>query len=108
MNSTNKIDLSEELDNTTTENVTDNATTDGSISDITDDAVALAYDYYDKYYENIQNKLDMVVIKEDKMIENQDKIIAQNDTFTSLGYTIIFFLALIFIYNVLRNAINVK
>ena len=41
---------------------------------LANDSIALAYDYYDRYYENVLSKLDTIVVSEDTSIKNQEQI----------------------------------
>lgn len=87
---------------TATENTTSaNNTTEDIKSDeykesFANDSIALAYDYYDRYYENVLNKLDTIVVNEDTLIKNQEQIISKLDiinlTFNTLLFTVLLWL----------------
>ena len=101
--------------NIVSENSTTDLETDLSINDDTttsdtlaDDNIAMALDYYDRYYEQVLDNLEVVTLNQDTIIDNQETLIAQNDEFKILSYTLIFIICIIFIYNFLRNMIIVK
>lgn len=101
--------------NIVSENSTTDLETDLSINDDTttsdilaDDNIAMALDYYDRYYEQVLDNLEVVTLNQDTIIDNQETLIAQNDEFKTLSYTLIFIICIIFIYNFLRNMIIVK
>ena len=70
---------------------------------LANDKIALAYDYYDRYYENVLNKLDTIVVNEDTSIKNQEQIISKLDTVTLTFNTILFVILLWFLIDVIRH-----
>ena len=99
--------------NTTNSTATEN-TTSANISaedpnskeykeSLANDSIALAYDYYDRYYENVLNKLDIIVVNEDTSIKNQEQIISKLDTVTLTFNTILFVILLWFLIDVIRH-----
>ncbi len=99
--------------NTTNSTATEN-TTSANISaedpnskeykeSLANDSIALAYDYYDRYYENVLNKLDTIVVNEDTSIKNQEQIISKLDTATLTFNTILFVILLWFLIDIIRH-----
>ena len=99
--------------NTTNSTATEN-TTSANISaedpnskeykeSLANDSIALAYDYYDRYYENVLNKLDTIVVSEDTSIKNQEQIISKLDTVTLTFNTILFAILLWFLIDIIRH-----
>lgn len=70
---------------------------------LANDSIALAYDYYDRYYENVLNKLDTIVVNEDTSIKNQEQTISKLDTVTLTFNTILFVILLWFLIDVIRH-----
>ena len=99
--------------NTTNSTATEN-TTSANISaedpnskeykeSLANDSIALAYDYYDRYYENVLSKLDTIVVSEDTSIKNQEQIISKLDTATLTFNTILFVILLWFLIDIIRH-----
>lgn len=70
---------------------------------LANDSIALAYDYYDRYYENVLSKLDTIVVSEDTSIKNQEQIISKLDTVTLTFNTILFAILLWFLIDIIRH-----
>lgn len=106
--------VEENTTDTTTENI--DTSSDTLVEDkssttnplLLDDNIALAYDYYDSYYNNILNKLDTIITEEETINTNLEDIKSQNDTLIFGSNIVIFVLVLSFIYTYLRNMIIVK
>lgn len=107
-NNTNNNNIVSE--NSITDLETDSSiNTETTTSDtLANDNIAIALDYYDRYYEQVLDNLEVVTLNQDTIIDNQETLIAQNDEFKILSYTLIFIICIIFIYNFLRNMIIVK
>ena len=99
--------------NTTNSTATEN-TTSANISaedpnskeykeSLANDSIALAYDYYDRYYENVLNKLDTIVVNEDTSIKNQEQIISKLDTINLTFNTLLFTVLLWLLVDVIRH-----
>lgn len=73
-----------------------------------DDNIALAYDYYDQYYEKMLTNSNTIIANQETIINNQYDIGKQNDTVITGINVIIFLVVLYVIYQLLRNMIIVK
>ncbi len=65
-----------------------------------------AYDYYDRYYEQVLSNMTTIKTNQETIIRNQDEIIEQNKTRNLFSGSILFMICLIFIYYVLRKMIK--
>ena len=83
--------------------LSDGQPTDDYKESLANDNIALAYDYYDRYYENVLSKLDTIVVSEDTSIKNQEQIISKLDTVTLTFNTILFVILLWFLIDVIRH-----
>ena len=70
---------------------------------LANDSIALAYDYYDRYYENVLSKLDTIVVSEDTSIKNQEQIISKLDTINLTFNTLLFTVLLWLLVDVIRH-----
>lgn len=93
----NKINL--EPNNEIAENVTE---------ELAVDSLAVTLDYYDRYYQDVLDNTNTIIVQQQSILDNQDNMIEQNDTLITLGYCTIFIISIVLIYNVLRNMIITK
>lgn len=75
---------------------------------LSSDNIAMQLDYYDRYYEDVLNHLENIETYQETIIDNQEIMITKFNTFDTYFGVVIFFIALIFIYNFIRNMITVK
>ena len=107
-------DIEQETINEQNENV--NTSTDTSVeveestTDVStlDDNIALAYDYYDRYYEQVLENMDTMISNEQLIIENKQDIIEQNEQLLGFSSCILFTICVFLIYYTLRKMIIVK
>lgn len=104
------IENNTSLTNETAENNSAVDTTPASSpsDELANDAIALAYDYYDHYYEKILDNFDTIMLNDTIIIENQEKIIEQNQNFNLLFSSILFLLTLVFVYTFIRNMLKIR
>ena len=95
-NTTNTTNSTVAENTTSANNTTEDIKSDDYKESLANDSIALAYDYYDRYYENVLNKLDTIVVNEDTSIKNQEQIISKLDTinltFNTLLFTVLLWL----------------
>lgn len=104
----NNIVVSEENNTTLDANITNPEETQQIDPLIESDNLAVTLDYYDRYYEDVLNHLENIETYQETLIDNQEIMITKFDTFDTYFGVVIFFIALIFIYNFIRNMITVK
>ena len=104
----NNIVVPEENNTTLDSNITNSEETQQIDSLIESDNLAVTLDYYDRYYEDVLNHLENIETYQETLIDNQETMITKFDTFDTYFGVVIFFIALIFIYNFIRNMITVK
>ena len=102
-NTTNTTNSTATENTTSANNTTEDIKSDEYKESLANDKIALAYDYYDRYYENVFNKLDTIVVNEDTSIKNQEQIISKLDTVTLTFNTILFVILLWFLIDVIRH-----
>lgn len=102
-NTTNTTNSTVTENTTSANNTTEDIKSDEYKESLANDKIALAYDYYDRYYENVLNKLDTIVVNEDTSIKNQEQIISKLDTVTLTFNTILFVILLWFLIDVIRH-----
>ena len=93
----NKINL--EPNNEIAENVTE---------ELAVDSLAVPLDYYDRYYQDVLDNTNTIIVQHQSILDNQDNMIEQNDTLITLGCSTILIISIIFIYSLLRNMIIVE
>ena len=76
-NTTNTTNSTATENTTSANNTTEDIKSDEYKESLANDKIALAYDYYDRYYENVLNKLDTIVVNEDTSIKNQEQTISK-------------------------------
>lgn len=102
-NTTNTTNSTAIENTTSANNTTEDLKSDDYKESLANDNIALAYDYYDRYYENVLNKLDTIVVNEDTSIKNQEQTISKLDTVTLTFNTILFVILLWFLIDVIRH-----
>ena len=101
--------MENEILNNTIENIENSENTTNEISeDLSIDSLAVTLDYYDRYYEQVLNNTNTIIMQQEAVLDNQNEFIEQNNTLIRLGYCFIFIISIILIYNLLRNMIIVK
>lgn len=104
-------EITENITNTLNTNTEANTSGENTTSEernkaLANDEIALAYDYYDQYYQQVLNNMDAMLINQSTTLENQEKILEDNKQFNLLIGTILFFLGIYFMYNLFRNMIR--
>lgn len=69
---------------------------------------AMAYDYYDSYYESVLSNMETIKTNQETIIKNQEDIISQNTTRNLFSGATLFMICLFFIYYVIRKMIILK
>ena len=99
------------MENEVTEN---NVTNENQIGNdisseaLANDTIAMAYDYYDKYYEEVTKSLSEISSREITIVSNQEQLIHKIDSLNTTCSCITFIITIIFVYNLVRNMIIVK
>lgn len=114
MNENTIHSFEENTTETTTENI--NTNTDISVEDkqsTTDllpsnDNIALAYDYYDHYYDEVTKSLSEISSRENTIINNQEILIDKTHSLNTTCSCFTFIVTIIFVYTLIRNMIIVK
>lgn len=102
-NTTNTTNSTATENTTSANNTTEDIKSDEYKESLANDKIALAYDYYDRYYENVLNKLDTIVVNEDTSIKNQEQIISKLDTINLTFNTLLFTVLLWLLVDVIRH-----
>lgn len=104
LNIIENITNSTTIENTTSaNNTTEDIESNEYKESLANDGIALSYDYYDRYYESVLNKLDTIIVDDDTSIKNQEQIISKLDTVTLTFNTILFVILLWFLIDVIRH-----
>lgn len=100
------------MENEITENTVDtNVTTENNVNNTVDenlavDDIAVALDYYDRYYTEMLNKTDNMISKQEIIINNQYEQQEANKQFQKTFGVIVFLIGLFFIYFYMRNMLK--
>lgn len=100
------------MENEITENTVDtNVTTENNVNNTVDenlavDDIAVALDYYDRYYTEMLNKTDNMISKQEIIINNQYEQQEANKQFQKTFDVIVFLIGLFFIYFYMRNMLK--
>lgn len=76
--------------------------------DLANDSIALAYDYYDHYYEQITKSLSRIEVNTSTMIDNQNQLMDKLHAINTTCSSFTFIVTIIFVYTVIRNMIVTK
>lgn len=76
--------------------------------ELANDALAMAYDYYDRYYEQVLENMKTITDNQSTIIVQQEDVINQQKDLITFSSCTLFVIALILIYNLLRNMIILK
>ena len=104
----NNIIVSEENNTTLDANITNPEETQQIDPLMESDNLAVTLDYYDRYYDDVLNHLENIETYTETIIDNQETMITKFNIFDTFLSVIIFFIALTFVYNFIRNMITVK
>lgn len=72
---------------------------------LANDSIALAYDYYDHYYEQITKSLSRIEANTSTMIDNQNQLMDKLHAINTTCSSFTFIVTIIFVYTVIRNMI---
>lgn len=72
------------------------------------DALAAAYDYYDRYYEKVLENMKTINDNQSTIIVQQEDIINEQKELIKISSTTLFVIAIILIYTLLRNMIRTR
>ena len=97
-NNDNSLDTNNSI---TTDNINETDT-----SSLADDPIAIAFDYTDRYYENVLSSLNTITTNQDTILENQSTLIEQNNNLNTLTSCILFVLAIVFIYDFVKKILK--
>lgn len=76
--------------------------------DLANDSLAMAYDYYDRYYEQVLENMKTITDNQSTIIVQQENIIEQQKHVVSFCDCFILLFSIFFIYNYIRNMIILK
>lgn len=97
------------VDNTTVEvPETVEKTEEEKAEELANDSLAMAYDYYDHYYDEVTKSLSRIEVNTSTMIEKQNEIKDKLHAINTTCSCFTFIVTLIFIYTVIRNMIIIK
>lgn len=96
--------------NVSLENANENIeeTTQENADALANDSIALAYDYYDHYYEDVTKSLSRIESTTSVMMDNQNELIDKLHAINTTCSTFTFIVTLIFVYILIRNMIIIK
>lgn len=90
----------------TVENV--NEVTEENSDVLANDSIALAYDYYDDYYDEVTKSLSSINSSQGTIIANQELLIDKLHAINTTCSTFTFIVTLVFVYILIRNMIIIK